>query len=183
MRYTPTRRAFPFLDRPNGRSGEHPIASLVDRFFNQPWLGWGGLPETSDRAPWIPADIHENDSSYQVSLEVPGMDAKDIHVQVRGDELTITGEKKSEHEQKDGGARCVECEYGAFERMIALPEAVDPKSIEAVYKRGVLTITVPKAKPTAATEVKIRAEGEAPGVKAQEVPVTSSGGGAAKAGR
>jgi len=70
----------------------------------------------------------------------------------------ISGEKKFEQEKKEKDWHRVECQYGSFQRSITLPQNLKTESIEAVYKKGVLTLTIPKVEPTPATKVKVRAE-------------------------
>jgi HSP20 family protein len=80
-----------------------------------------------------------------VKAEMPGMDPKEIDVSISGDSLTIRGEKKSEHEERDKSWHRIERSYGTFERVVPLPCAVKANDVGADYKNGVLTVTVAKA--------------------------------------
>jgi HSP20 family protein len=86
------------------------------------------------------------------------MDEKNIEVKVTDGSLTIKGEKREEKEEKEKGYYLKERHYGSFERNFELPESVDPEEIEASFKKGVLTVTLPKKaeaqKPTKKIEVK-----------------------------
>ena len=122
---------------------------LWDDFFGPARRAFRPLGEPE----WAPAvDVSEAPDKVVVKAEVPGMEAKDINISLSGDILTIKGEKKSEREEKKENYHLVERSYGSFSRSLRLPAAVDANKIEAVYKKGVLTITCPKkeeAKPKA----------------------------------
>lgn len=117
---------------------------LFDDFFADfglaPFEGWDTLSER-----FIPSiDLAETDTDITVTAELPGMDEKDIQVQLEGDTLTIRGEKKSETEHKDAHRHLVERSYGQFARAVVLPAEVDDSKAQASYKNGVLTIKLPK---------------------------------------
>jgi HSP20 family protein len=113
---------------------------LWDDYFGS---GRRGLrPLTPEYAPAV--DVKETDDQVVVKAEIPGIDAKDINISVTGDVLTIKGEKKSEREEKEENYHLVERSYGSFSRSLVLPGAVDIDNIEAVYDKGVLTVTCPK---------------------------------------
>ena len=105
----------------------------------------------------VPAvDIAESEKGYEIKAELPGMDEKAIEVKVTDGSLTITGEKQEEKEEKDYYLQ--ERRYGSFKRSFELPESVDPDKIEASFKKGVLTVILPKKaeaqKPAKKIEVK-----------------------------
>ena len=155
--------------RPPAMQEWHPFESLrrdVERLF-----------ENFDRDPWrfpfrrsvfdieplwrrevsagaTPAvDIVEKDKTYEVTADLPGMDEKNIEVKLVNGDLTIKGEKQEEKEEKKNDYFLRERRFGSFERCFAVPEGVDTDKIEASFKRGVLTITLPK-KPEAQTPEK-----------------------------
>jgi HSP20 family protein len=103
-------------------------------------------------------DIADKDNSYEITADLPGMDEKNIEVQVSNGNLTIKGEKKEEKEEKKKGYYLQERHFGSFERTFGIPEGVDADKIEASFKKGVLTITLPKKpeaqKPSKKIEVK-----------------------------
>lgn len=89
-------------------------------------------------------DIIEKDNAYEVTAELPGMDEKNIEVKLDNGGLTIKGEKQEEKEEKRKGYHLQERSFGSFERYFAVPEGVDADKIEASFKKGLLTVTLPK---------------------------------------
>jgi HSP20 family protein len=89
-------------------------------------------------------DIVEKDNAYEVTAELPGMDEKNIEVKLDKGGLTIKGEKQEEKEEKRKGYHLQERRFGSFERYFAVPEGVDTDKIEASFRKGVLTVTLPK---------------------------------------
>ena len=106
-------------------------------------------------------DITEGEKSYEITAELPGMDEKNVEVRVANGGLTIKGEKKDEKEEKENDYYVSERRYGSFERYFHLPEGVDSEKIEANFKKGVLTVSLPKKaeaqKPATKIEVKAAA--------------------------
>ena len=90
-------------------------------------------------------DIKEQDSSYLISAELPGMDDKDIAVEVQDDLLTVRREKRAEREEKDKGYHLTERSYGSFMRSFRLPPDADAGQASASFSKGVLSISVPKS--------------------------------------
>ena len=89
-------------------------------------------------------DIAETEKEMMITAEMPGLDEKDFQISVSGDMSTIKGEKKIEHEDKNGNGYHRERSYGAFSRSLRLPFDVKNEKIDASYQKGVLTIQVPK---------------------------------------
>lgn len=89
-------------------------------------------------------DVAELKDKYEIRAELPGMDEKDINLFIEEGLLTISGEKKAENESQDKGYYLKECSYGSFSRSIRLPENILDDKIEAKFKKGVLTICLPK---------------------------------------
>ena len=100
-------------------------------------------------------DIVEKDKAYEVAAELPGMDENNIEVKVANGMLTIKGEKKEEKEEKRKDYYHSERRYGSFERRFQISEGVDTSKIEASFKKGVLTVTLPKTSEAQAAEKKI----------------------------
>ena len=90
-------------------------------------------------------DIVEKDKAFEVTAELPGLDAKDIELQLADGMLTIKGEKQEEREEKTKDRYVSERRYGSFRRSLQVPGSVDAEKIEATYKSGVLTVTLPKS--------------------------------------
>ena len=94
-------------------------------------------------------DIQETDKQYKISLEVPGVEEKDIQITLDNDVLLVRGEKRQEQETKDGGFHRVERSYGSFQRALNLPADANQDTIKAAFKNGVLTITMEKREASA----------------------------------
>ena len=90
-------------------------------------------------------EIFPNCLACQVNLNVPGMDQNDVEISLSDNLLTLRGEKKDEKEDKRRDYYRMERSYGMFERTIPIPEGVDSNRVEASFKKGVLTITLPKS--------------------------------------
>ena len=117
------------------------INRLFDAFMSP-------LDTTESRDVVMPKlDVAELKDKYEIKAELPGMDEKDIELSVEDGLLTISGEKKSEAEEKDKGYYLRECSYGSFSRSVRLPDNIADEKIEAKFKKGVLTIDLPKKEP------------------------------------
>jgi HSP20 family protein len=101
-------------------------------------------------------DIVENEKAYEITAELPGMDEKNIEVKLSNGSLTIRGEKQEEREEKRRDYYLHERSFGTFERAFNLPEGVDADKIEASFKKGVLTVTLPKRPEAIRPEKKIQ---------------------------
>lgn len=97
-------------------------------------------------ADWglLASEVQEGEQQVVVRLEVPGMEAENFDVDVIENHLVVRGEKRVQKEQREGRFHVMECAYGSFERAIPLPVEVDGQRAEARYRRGVLTVTLPK---------------------------------------
>jgi len=102
-------------------------------------------------------DVAETDKEIEISAELPGLEEKDVQINVADGILTIRGEKKAEKEQKDKNYRLVERNYGSFERSMQLPDGVDVDAIKATIDKGVLKVTVPKPAPKQVKKVEVKA--------------------------
>ena len=101
--------------------------------------------ELPERAPQIKLDVHENDASYTVKAEVPGVNKDDIDVRIEGNRVTLSAEvKKDKEEKKDGRVLRSERQYGYASRSFTLACDVDEAKSEARYKDGILELTLPK---------------------------------------
>ena len=115
------------------------------------------LPEIFSKEFIPPVNVAETEKSVVVTLEVPGMKEEDLDVEVMGDQLMISGEKKFEHEIKEKDFRRIESRFGQFSRTVKLPPDVRTDEVCAACAKGVLTITIPKLEPTPATKIKVKA--------------------------
>ena len=101
-------------------------------------------------------DLSETDHAVEVRLDVPGIDPKDIDVQVSGNTLTVTGERKQQREEKGKTWHRIECRTGSFSRTLTLPCAVKEDAAEAQYRDGILTVTLPKTEEAKAHKIKVK---------------------------
>lgn len=139
------------------------IRQQMDRLFedmlsisDRDWMGlhsMGGM--------WTPAvEIEETDNDLIVKAEIPGMDAKDIDVEVGEDRVTISGEHQEEQRSEDKKKNYYHSEfyYGKFERVIPLPRSIQTEKIDSKFKNGILTLTMPKIKEEPKKVVKVNLE-------------------------
>jgi HSP20 family protein len=113
---------------------------LFNTFFDTPTAGTGNASRR-----WIPAmDLVETDDQFVLKADLPGLTDEDVHIDVEGDVLTVSGERKAEHEDRREGYVRVERPFGAFRRSLTLPEGVDPEAVSASFDRGVLEVRIPK---------------------------------------
>jgi len=89
-------------------------------------------------------DVASNDDIYTIKLELPGVDKKNIEIEVENNTMRIKGEKKQESEEKNNDYYRVERRYGSFQRILNLPEDSDIDNIESEYKDGILSVNIPK---------------------------------------
>ncbi|MEO0080644.1 MAG: Hsp20/alpha crystallin family protein [candidate division WOR-3 bacterium] len=128
----------------------------MERLFDSMF---GRLPRERVETFWSPVlDIQETDDAIIVHAELPGMKKEDIKIQLSGDTLTISGERKFEAEQKGKTWYRVERAYGRFQRTIVLPAEVAGDKAKAAYKAGILELTLPKSEKAKAREITITAE-------------------------
>lgn len=125
-----------------------------DRFFES---RWDDMPAGGDWSPKV--DVSETKDAIVVNAEIPGMDAKDIQVTLQENVLTLMGEKRQEQEEKDERYHRTERTYGAFTRSMRLPATVESAKVNAAFKNGVLTVTLPKTAAAKSTPIPIKAEG------------------------
>ena len=117
---------------------------LFDDFFT-PGEGRSFAGNGATAAALSPSiDVNETPRAYEISAELPGLDQKDVELTLRDNALVLSGEKRQERHDEDGGRRWSERSFGRFERVIPLDEEVDPDKIEAGFKNGVLKVTLPK---------------------------------------
>lgn len=139
---------------PYVRRSETPVTNrLFEELFND-FTFEDFLPES--RETWTPSvDILEKDGNLVLRAELPGMTEKQIDLKLEGNTLTLKGERKMDTEDKKSNYHRVESFYGSFTRSFRLPDTVDYEKINAEYKNGVLTVTIPQK----------------PEVKPREIPV------------
>ncbi len=118
-------------------------------------------PQARGPRHWAPAmDLVEGTDHYTLRADLPGLRQEDIAIEFEGDTLTISGERKDEHELREGGLIRLERASGAFRRTLTLPEGVDPEAVQASYADGVLDITIPKPEQRKPRRVEITVGGQ-----------------------
>ncbi|MBN1557027.1 MAG: Hsp20/alpha crystallin family protein [Lentisphaerae bacterium] len=122
----------------------------MNRLFDDFFRGFGLAPWEREAGPAAAAafsprvDVSETDTEIRVSAELPGMDEKDVSVELDETSLTVRGEKKEEREDKGKNWFRREQSYGSFQRIVPLPTRVDGNQAKARFKKGMLTVTLPK---------------------------------------
>lgn len=149
----------PFLKKHNdvAPAEQNPFVSLqreVERVFSDFQRGWPSLSFDWPRVAAPRMDIVEKDGHIEMTAELPGIEGKDVEIELNDNILTIRGEKKTERtDRQDDNCYLSERSYGSFTRAIELPEGVNGDEVKASMTKGILTITVPKpaglAKPKA----------------------------------
>jgi HSP20 family protein len=137
----------------------HPLTDLarlqmqMNRMFTQMVPGEAEETETLTFMP--AAEMEETDTEIRLKLEVPGMEAKDIDLEVSNEAIEIKGERKIETKTEDKGVVRSELYYGRFERRIPLPSPIRSQEAQAEYKNGILMITLPKVAEEGRKTVKV----------------------------
>jgi len=123
---------------------QHEMNRLFNAFFETPGPGNTGV-QTSSLRRWIPAmDLVETDDAFVLRADLPGVTDDDVKIEVEDNVLTVSGERKAEHEQRKEGYYRVERAFGSFSRSLTLPEGVDPEAVRASFGNGVLEVRIPK---------------------------------------
>ncbi len=118
------------------------------------------LNEPRSARPWSPAvDIYESENALVLKADLPGVDLKDIDVQVENGTLTVKGARKFEREEAPKGYHRIERSYGNFVRSFSVPETVDTEKIAAEYTNGVLSVSLPKKEAAKPKQVKVEVRG------------------------
>jgi HSP20 family protein len=136
--------------------------STLQRQMNRLFESFTGrtpmLPFEEEITGWEfgpPVDIIEDDQKLQFKVEVPGIEEKDIKVEVENNVLTVCGERKIEKDVKEENFRRMERHYGAFTRSFTLPPSVDAEKIEANFSNGILAIQMPKRAEAKPKQIKV----------------------------
>lgn len=118
-----------------------------------------GASEPSGVTSWQPAvDIIEKESSYVVTVDLPGVKKNDVKITIKDNTLTIQGVRSFEHKEKDGGFQRIERSYGTFQRSFTLPATVKSEAIEASFEDGILSVILPEVEEPKlkAIEIKVK---------------------------
>lgn len=150
----PVLRSDAVAQYPQGSTG-NPIVRLhreIDGLFENVFRGFGYSPLRSDFFTPLTAegllkpqvDIGATDKEYSITVEVPGVNEKDVTVEISDNTMTIQGEKKQQKKEKDKNYYRVERSYGSFQRVLSLPEDANQNDVKATFNKGVLTIKMPR---------------------------------------
>jgi HSP20 family protein len=144
------------------------LQDRINRVFRDSYSG-AAQDESLTTSTFAPAvDVYEDEHKVALKIEVPGIDEKDIDVQIENNTLTVHGERKIEKEEKEENYRRVERQYGSFTRTFTLPTTVDTEKVSADYDKGVLKISLPKKAEAKPKQIKVNVdtgkalEGKAP---------------------
>jgi HSP20 family protein len=144
---------FPWLERGPLGALRHEMDDLMERFFGEDRDGFfptRGLPSI---------DVSETDNAVEVKMDLPGVKPDEVNVEVRDNVLTVSGERKEEKESEEGNGRKyhrVERRYGSFSRSVRLPTPIDENKVNAEYRDGVLSITLPKTEEAKTRKIKVK---------------------------
>jgi HSP20 family protein len=139
------------------------IQTEMNRLFNtffEPAQANGGGHGALRR--WIPAmDLVDTKEDFVLRADLPGVSENDVNIELEDNVLTISGERKAEHEERKDGYYRVERASGSFSRSLTLPQGVDPERVRASFEKGVLEVHIPKPEQRKPHKVTISANGDA----------------------
>ena len=148
-----------------------PFAAEFNRLFDT--LFQPGTGATTSR--WVPPmDLVEAEDHFLLKADLPGLDESSVSIEVQDNVLTVSGERQSEHEQRQKGWYRVERSFGRFSRSLTLPEGIDPDQISAAFDKGVLEVHIPKPEERKPRRISIKATGGNGKVHAQTVEGTAT---------
>jgi HSP20 family protein len=134
------------------------INHIFDEMFEPISLG-NELLRPEDEAEFTPAwDVQETENHYLVTIDIPGVPKDRVNIQLRDNQLIVSGERRQERERQEGAQGARESHYGTFVRSLPLSMAIDAEKIEANYENGVLQIVVPKTEAMKPKTIPIKEE-------------------------
>jgi HSP20 family protein len=138
-----------------------PFSSEINRLFDTLFEPTNGNSSRAQR--WVPAmDLVEADDHFLLKADLPGLAEDDVAIEVQDNVLTVSGERKTEHERKERGWYRLERSFGRFSRSLTLPEGVNAEAIDASFDKGVLEIRIPKPEEREPRRISIGANGGEP---------------------
>lgn len=138
------------------RSGFGTLQREIDRVFDE-FTSNFGLAGSTELMPKM--DARESDTEVELTIELPGLEEKDVNVSIADSVLTIRGERNAENETKDGDYHYRERSYGSFVRSVTIPTGVDESKIKATLKNGLLTVNIPKTPAAQAKKIEVTSAG------------------------
>ena len=131
-----------------------PFSREIDRFFDT-FFG-----QEREARRWVPPmDLVEGEEHFVLKADLPGLSEADVKLEVSDGTLTISGERRAEHEQKERGFYRIERSFGSFSRSLTLPDGVDADRIAAEFHNGVLEVRIPKPEERKPRRIEIATEG------------------------
>jgi HSP20 family protein len=138
---------------------------LFNTFFDTPTTSGNGV--TARR--WVPSmDLVETDEHFVLRADLPGLSEKDVSIEFEDNVLTVSGERKAEHEEKKEGFYRMERSFGQFRRSLTLPDGVDADAIAATFDKGVLEVRIPKPEQRKPRKVAIQVGDQAAAIEGSE---------------
>jgi HSP20 family protein len=138
---------------------------LFNTFFDTPTAGGNGGPVRR----WVPAmDLVETDEHFVLRADLPGLAEQDVAIELEDNVLTVSGERKAEHEEKKEGFYRMERAFGQFRRSLTLPDGVDAAAIAATFDKGVLEVRIPKPEERKPRKVAIKVGDSATAIEGSE---------------
>ena len=133
------------------------LQSEVNRVFD---AFFGGTGNASRARRWVPPmDLVETEEHLVLRADLPGMKRDDVDIEIKDGALSVSGERKAEHEENAEGYYRVERAYGRFSRSLTLPDGIEPDAVEASFADGVLEVRIPKPAQRKPHRVEIHADG------------------------
>jgi HSP20 family protein len=132
-----------------------PFTREVDRLFD----AFFGQSDRQGRR-WVPpVDLVEAEDHFVLKADLPGLTQDDVSIEVQDGTLSISGERKAEHEERERGWYRIERAFGSFSRSLTLPDGVDPNGIKAEFRDGVLEVRIPKPEERKPRRIEISSTG------------------------
>ncbi len=134
--------------------------SLLDRLISDHFGdSWFVVPNGPQESNWLPAvELEETEAQITVHVELPGIDAKEVDLQLHDDVLVISGKKETRSKGSQGGRTWSERRFGSFRRELELPATVAADSVRATCEKGVLTITMQKSKSAGGRKIAVESK-------------------------
>lgn len=149
------------ITRWNPSSDLYSLQSRMNRLFQDMYGDWGRSDESLHNSAFAPpVDVYEDENNLSLKFEVPGINEKDIDVNIDNNVLTVSGERKFEKNEKEENFHRIERRYGSFTRSFTLPQSVDPNTCNANYDDGVLNIKFAKKAESKRRQIKIGSSGK-----------------------
>ncbi|MGH2949406.1 MAG: Hsp20/alpha crystallin family protein [Solirubrobacteraceae bacterium] len=137
------------------------LQSEMNRLFNTVFDSPAPAGNGGAMRRWMPAmDLVETEDNFVLRADLPGMAEDDVKIEFEDGTLTVSGERKAEHETKNEGYYRVERAFGSFSRSLTLPKGIDPEAVTARFDRGVLEVSIPKPEERKPRRIEIAGAGQ-----------------------